>query len=1334
MFTVSKTFPCLPAFFAVLIVLVFSGAAISAYDLLIITPADYETALEPLAEHKERTDIYTRILTLETIREEYDDPMYVDDPERIKHAIYDRYLSDNIQFVMLVGDGVVFPVRYTFGDLDDYSPGRTHDIVEKIWEPSDLYYADILDEGGSFDSWDRDGNDLFGEIYRNHINNDDVDYHPDVFVGRVPAEDVEEVRNYVAKVIRYEYVTSGQAWFNNMTFSVSHDPDWNTPETTEAIVHDLTPEGFSFTRYYHHDIPADQIPPGIVSDGDPTSGNLTTSFNNGTGFVFHHGHGGISAWHGSLSSADIRNNVSNPYRLPVIFATSCETSRYCPYIPYNHYWGKDGSEHGNVARGNIGTWLAPEPDNIQVDTSTGTTYNHDSIGEEFIVDSENGAIAYWGSTNTGEGVTKLLGWEFFSSFLFENTLGEMWAHAIECYYDYYGLSGYTHDTVGGAGNMWIFHTPQRHVLFGDPSLRVGGCSGMSGDDYPPSTDDNVIPDHWYRNDFALQLYPEDNPVGSGSGVHHTYLSINGGTVEETRSHTFSIPEGTGQGFHLEHWSVDFFEREETPHNHPTIFVDAELPGEVGIAMDGDPPTLDGNDFSGPVTVTLESFDAYSGVNLLYYYLEESTGIPDLPWWERYSALVNSDPDPGDFSDSFEIDQSGCYRVLAWATDHAGNVSAVTVSNWFTTTCFHDPFPPWFRDLAHIMHGPANIWLPPELELPFDPDYVDFYIQDESLQWILVHTDAYPGDDWGFVWDTTKYDDGLYNLQAIAHKIMKGRGSPKADVVIVEMATVAVRNRPDSYFEFYLDESPRTADRGELVYHEIAFTHDGYDKLTNCEILFDLSGGLYDLQNIVIYNDGEIDQDGVIHWTNKSMYHGDKWNIGFKAGAGENAKSGHEVTGAAYLRCDQIPIITSDDPQTPGEHDPTAFTVLAEDGIISGTVMDAFLLQPLESASVSLAGQDPVLTDQQGKFIFENVIAGTYTLAASFDPLYGDTEAEIDVDGDYVMVDMLLDRNDLTPPKAFLDKHFDHYVENNMTYFTGTSEDNMLGSGVGVVELSIRRLSDDTYWEGSYWDDSAHWFYASGTEDWSLALPRLDFDSEKAYILSLRVTDMAQNSAVNEHCSRPPAPEGLVFSEFSDSLYFSWDPVPGCGYLLEVNDSPFFSEPVICEYLGDNGYSMPKTLEDGVYYWRVYSHTGTNVFSKTPEKQSFTISEYDVQTDLRINGSDGPIQAEDGSVLNITVSIDSENAAGEPADYFLWVVVPELGDYWYQVGAGWTSSETELAAYQGVLLLLTDYGVGSLTVSPNFPRGSYTFHFAVDLNQDGLLDPVRFEDTVIVDIE
>jgi len=47
----------------------------------------------------------------------------------------------------------------------------------------------------------------------------------------------------------------------------------------------------------------------------------------------------------------------------------------------------------------------------------------------------------------------------------------MWLHAIETYNTQYNLDSYDSTSSGG---VVAFHTPERFVLFGDPSLRVGG--------------------------------------------------------------------------------------------------------------------------------------------------------------------------------------------------------------------------------------------------------------------------------------------------------------------------------------------------------------------------------------------------------------------------------------------------------------------------------------------------------------------------------------------------------------------------------------------------------------------------------------------------------------------------------------------------------------------------------------------------------------------------------------------------------------------------------------------------------------------------------------------
>src|SRR5690606_1054474 len=79
--------------------------------------------------------------------------------------------------------------------------------------PSDLYYADLVKESGEFDDWNARKEDFhsryFGEVRGEHnkedpINFDQVDFHPDLAVGRWPVSTVEELKVIAAKSIAHE--------------------------------------------------------------------------------------------------------------------------------------------------------------------------------------------------------------------------------------------------------------------------------------------------------------------------------------------------------------------------------------------------------------------------------------------------------------------------------------------------------------------------------------------------------------------------------------------------------------------------------------------------------------------------------------------------------------------------------------------------------------------------------------------------------------------------------------------------------------------------------------------------------------------------------------------------------------------------------------------------------------------------------------------------------------------------------------------------------------------------------------------------------------------------
>ncbi|KAA0002542.1 MAG: peptidase C25, partial [Thermoplasmata archaeon] len=192
----------------------------SEYDLVIIAPSTFTSEVQRLVDHKNNYNVRTILKTTEEIYNEYDGR---DEPEKIKYFIKDAIETWGIKYVLLVGGlkSLIFtkprdnancgakwwhlPVRYS--NLISGEPGY----------PCDLYYADIYKEGGEFDDWDSNGNNIFAEWTNvDDMPEDILDLYPDVAVGRLACRNIQEVRDVVDKIINYETTAYGSEWFNRI--------------------------------------------------------------------------------------------------------------------------------------------------------------------------------------------------------------------------------------------------------------------------------------------------------------------------------------------------------------------------------------------------------------------------------------------------------------------------------------------------------------------------------------------------------------------------------------------------------------------------------------------------------------------------------------------------------------------------------------------------------------------------------------------------------------------------------------------------------------------------------------------------------------------------------------------------------------------------------------------------------------------------------------------------------------------------------------------------------------------------------------------------------------
>lgn len=435
------------------------------YDLLILYHKydNFEGPLFRLAQHKNNTGMPTILLTLEKI---YETPEYRgrDHAEIIKKAIADAKRDWQIKYVMLVGDSDRFPIRYTMiYDLGHWGHG---------FAPSDLYYADLFSSTGSFDSWDYDHDNLFGEMQgnfpknANDLNQDRINVFPDVAVGRIPVSSFTELDTYVDKIIKYE-TTANLNWFKRALLITGDYPGSNNTNNYVAI--QLQARSFQIVKLYH-----DQIWP--TTNLNDRKLMIENELNAGVGFVSYVGHGGgVSppnkdggVWGGWYHYYMIPF-LSNTNKLPVIFSAACETAMFA--FGRNPYFTKWGYEYKSAAYPTASFYKyhwGPEPIAL-----VPISYDVDALAEHFLVKGPMGGIAFIGSYTGTQGHSHTLAKYFFEAYASGlDILGDLWNATLNKFVVK------VINQLSYPGHSWLtaanYHHIHKMLLFGDPSLRLGG--------------------------------------------------------------------------------------------------------------------------------------------------------------------------------------------------------------------------------------------------------------------------------------------------------------------------------------------------------------------------------------------------------------------------------------------------------------------------------------------------------------------------------------------------------------------------------------------------------------------------------------------------------------------------------------------------------------------------------------------------------------------------------------------------------------------------------------------------------------------------------------------
>ncbi|MFX1541126.1 MAG: C25 family cysteine peptidase, partial [Promethearchaeota archaeon] len=273
----------------------FNGAG---QDYVIIAPSSFVPSLGAFQKWKQDLGYDVSIMPVETIYATYSGRDYA---ERMRTFIQASYTQNNTLYFFLIGDGDVVPTREVW---DPYLAGG----LDNGTEPSDMYF-ECLDG-----DWDANGNSLFGET------DDNVDFFPEVLVGRIPVQTVTQAEDVLDAIIQLESNPAPGSWMNDVLLIGPDCFGWG--DGANMIEEELNQQ-FLYDSFF-------DVYRTYPTDGSLSNANVINRINTGVGIVDFFDHGWYGGWVGALDeeSGSEVSNLLNGAKTPFAFAMACETAAF----------------------------------------------------------------------------------------------------------------------------------------------------------------------------------------------------------------------------------------------------------------------------------------------------------------------------------------------------------------------------------------------------------------------------------------------------------------------------------------------------------------------------------------------------------------------------------------------------------------------------------------------------------------------------------------------------------------------------------------------------------------------------------------------------------------------------------------------------------------------------------------------------------------------------------------------------------------------------------------------------------------------------------------------
>ena len=366
-------------------------------DYIIITHKDFYDAINPLKVFREGKGLNVKVVKIDDVYDEFSSGIFT--PDAIRDFLKFTYENWNPkpQYVLLVGDANYDYKDYIKSGVKNYIPVKLVNTSFFGPTPSDNWFVSV------------NGDDKF----------------PDIYIGRIPAKTKEEVEAVVNKIINYENSQPFSDWNNNVLLISDNyiedgvpDDGGNFPNLSDNLAA-LLSNPFISQKTYLSDYPKDTSDAQLQNIVSATRTEIINGINDGALLTNYTGHGDKVDWaREKIFTSDDIPSLSNNNKLTFVTTLNCLNGFFPDYLG-------------------------------------------ESLGEEFLLAKDKGAIGFWGATGVGFNADyEKIGTELFKT-IFQNkekTLGK----------------AVTDSLISAVTNTYL---PDEYLedlaLFGDPALQLG---------------------------------------------------------------------------------------------------------------------------------------------------------------------------------------------------------------------------------------------------------------------------------------------------------------------------------------------------------------------------------------------------------------------------------------------------------------------------------------------------------------------------------------------------------------------------------------------------------------------------------------------------------------------------------------------------------------------------------------------------------------------------------------------------------------------------------------------------------------------------------------------